>query len=184
MTRFVALEGLHGVGKSTVAELVAKRLGVTLTPTIPADFSAARRLVNNGFCIEARYMLFLSATLSIGEQIEQMVKKGIDVVVESYIFRSIAFHEGMGSKMKIGMLEAGLFLPTHTVLLTCDPMIRAQRLKERGGTRSRWDSLAESRSDQIALRYAAFGFPEIDTTWLQPHQVADRIVEMVDENSQ
>lgn len=184
LSKFIALEGLHGVGKSTVAELIAQRVGVVVTPTIPEEFSSARKLVNSGFSIESRYMLFLSATLSTGERVEQMIKNGMDVVVESYIFRSIAFHEGMGSKIKIGVLGKELFLPTHTILLTCDPQIRTQRIKDRGGIRNRWDALAESKSDQISLRYAAFGFPEIDTTWLQPQQVADRIMEMVNGNSQ
>lgn len=179
MARFIALEGLHGVGKSTVAEILAHRLGVEVTPTIPEEFSIARKLVNNSFCIEARYMLFLSATLSAGEQIEKILRNGIDVVAESYIFRSIAFHEGMGSRMEINVSIDRLFLPSHTILLTCNPAVRAERLIERGGMRTRWDALAEKNTHNIAARYAKFGFPEIDTSQLRPEMVVDKIMEMV-----
>lgn len=178
MARFIALEGLHGVGKSTVARLVAERVGVKLTPTIPDAFSISRKHVNDGSSLEARYMLFLAATLSAGEQIEQKCKAGTDVVVESYIFRTIAFHEGMGSIVTVSVPK-GLFLPTHTVLLTCAPEARALRLERRGGLRSKWDVRAESNSERIAERYAQFGFPSVDTTALEPDEVASKVMEVI-----
>lgn len=180
MSKFVSLEGLHGVGKSTVAAMVADRMGLSLTPTIPDAFSSARRCVNDGTCIEARFMFFLAATLSAGETIQEKNRKGEDVIVESYIFRSIAFHEGMGSEITVS-LQSSFFLPSHTVLLLCDPEVRARRLKERGGLRNKWDIRSELCADAILARYQAFGFKTIDTTNLQPNQVTDRVMEIINE---
>jgi len=182
MPKFVSLEGLHGVGKSTISQLIANELGVDLTPTIPKAFTASRRHVSEGSSLEARYMLFLSATLSAGEEIEEKLKNGTDVVVESYVFRTIAFHEGMGSRLKI-TLPKELFLPTHTILLTCNPQIRAKRLEERGGSRSRWDISAEAAQEGILERYAQFGFPEVDTTDSNPQQVANKVMEVINANA-
>ncbi|MEK7643224.1 MAG: AAA family ATPase [Patescibacteria group bacterium] len=179
MKRFITLEGLHGVGKSTVAELVAGHLGIKVTPTIPEVFAQARKHVNDGESIEARFMLFLSATLSAGELIKQMLAEGQNVIVESYIYRTIAFHEGMGSLITMQIPDR-LFQPTHSILLVCDPLNRARRLEERGGLRNRWDAFAETHSDEIMARYLAFNFPIVDTTNLKAEQVASKVLEMIE----
>ena len=178
MSMFISLEGLHGVGKSTIAEKLASTLNVELTPTIPDEFREIRKTMNESWSIEARYMMFMSAVLLAGERIRESLALGKTVVVESYIYRTIAFHEGMGSQIRLEFSQS-LLLPHHTILLKCDNDVRQERLVRRGGARNRWDSLAEANSDTILARYQRFGFPTIDTTHASPEETLATILEVI-----
>jgi thymidylate kinase len=178
VSRFICIEGLRAVGKSTVASQLAAQLGATLIETVPREFDSARRSVNARTNVNARFCFFMCAVFVASDEIKQALDSGTDVVVESYFFRTIAFHKGMGASVDIG-IPITAPKPTHAFLLKCEQSLREKRLAGRDKPAKTWDVLAEAHTTAIAARYGEFGLVEIDTTELTIDETCRRIVRMI-----
>ena len=178
MPKFIALEGLCGVGKSTTSALVAAALGTRVTETIPPEFNSLRKHVSAHGSLDARYLVFLAAVVSSAERIQKQLDAGKDVVVESYLYRTIAFHQGMGSQFQIS-IPKGFLQPTDTIYLLCAHEERQNRLVKRGEEETKWDRLAEDRSTQIEEVYKSFHLPCLDVTSLSPEEACVAVLGMV-----
>ena len=180
--RFIAVEGLSAVGKSTVAKLLAGELNAKLMRTIPLEFNDLRKFVDSRRSIDARFCLFLSAIFCVAEEIESVLQEGNNVVVESYIYRTIAFHQGMGSNLSIEV-PRNLITPNYTFLLTCDEEERERRRKARSpkGSIYYWEQLSEENATMILQEYARFPVHTIDTTNVPPEGVVEAIFDFLKE---
>lgn len=169
---FVSLEGLSGVGKSTVAPLLARALRAEIVPAVPTSFEAIRRQLNESTSIDARFCFFLCAVICSGSTVACYLNSGRPVVVESYLYRTVAFHRGMGAKLMVDCSRLDV-LPTHVFHLTCSEAERLRRRAERGEPehRSKWDTLAECSASAILKEYACFPMQVIDTSQLTPAEV-------------
>jgi len=172
---FVALEGLGGVGKSTVAPLLAAELVAVLMPSIPDLFQQLRRCFTVERQVDARYLYFLSALCWTAGEIEQAVTEGSTVVVESYFARATAFHRAMGSGLMVVVPES-LIRPDVSFHLVCDEGVRQERLARRPRHHGLWDRLAENASSAILHEYWAFPMHRIDTTMSDPLEVVRNIL--------
>ena len=173
---FVSLEGLSGVGKSTVAPLLAQELGAEIVPTVPADFSSLRKQLDETASIDARFCFFLCAVIHSGGTVARYLDSGQHVVVESYLYRTIAFHRGMGAKLLVDCSHLEV-LPTHVFHLTCSNSERLRRRAERQAPARRtiWDARAEVSVAEILREYSRFPMQVIDTTQLTPSEVVEDI---------
>ncbi|WP_263166412.1 hypothetical protein [Streptomyces sp. SCSIO ZS0520] len=181
LPRFLALEGLRGVGKSTVAPLVAAALGAELVPTVPPPYAAARRHVDGRENPEARMCLYLAALFDAAERIRQLGCEGRSVVVESYFARCFATHLGMGARLHV-VLPPRLPAPLSFRLLCSEPE-RQRRLLTRVKATTHWDALAESSASRISAVYDHFPMAPIDTTDHTPQQVAETICDRLREDT-
>jgi thymidylate kinase len=177
----LSLEGLRGVGKSTVAPLLARELGGQLVPTVPSSYDAVRHTVDKTENLEARMCLFLSALFDAADHIQHLLDQGAIVVVESYFARCLATHTGMGARLKI-------VLPTHVpqpayYRLTCSEAERRRRLSVRVKPSTRWDALAENSRERIEHAYDSFSMTAIDTTAKTPQQVVQAICDIIGEDA-
>jgi thymidylate kinase len=174
---FVTLEGLHGAGKSTVADMLANRLqGGVLIPTIPCELKTARRFVDRSADVNARYLFYLSAVSIASDQVRALSETGRIVIAESFIHRTVAFHAGMGASARVDLRSLHVPTPDFSFYLHCDDSVRRLRLLGRNATTSRWRALAERRAPAIADAYAAFPLIRIDTTEMTCEQVCEFIV--------
>ncbi|MFN8345078.1 MAG: hypothetical protein U0X91_08745 [Spirosomataceae bacterium] len=170
---FIDIEGLHGVGKSEVVIGVANAIGAEYLPTIPAELEGARNFFNQVDDVNARYLFFYAAVMHSTKQIRQTLLAGKSVVVESYIYRTIAFHKGMGATVDITM-PCDLPQPDLTFHLKCSASERAIRLMKRSsGTlrKGMYETLAESNVQRILDEYKKFEMIEVDTTDKNPFEV-------------
>lgn len=157
--RLVILEGLSATGKSTLAPLVATKIGATFLGSIPSSFAVARREVDRQGDVNVRHVFYATAlavqTLAIRERLDE----GITIVLESYIDRANAFHRAMGSTVEID--ESVFIKPRITVLIECEEAERRRRLAARSATRvNPWQPRSEAVADEIRKQYDAM-----------PHQV-------------
>ena len=172
---FIVLEGLHGVGKSTVACKLANDINADLVPTVGEPFNRVRRAVDQGSSLEWRHAVYAVAVLDAAGRIAEMLATGRTVVAESWLYRTMAFHRGMGSELALPMTGVDIPLPDKGFLLTCDECERQRRLGERSRSRSsapirrrrrcaKWRSLAESKRKQIEDEYRRFDLERVDAT--------------------
>ncbi len=178
MSRFISLEGLCGVGKSTTSDLVSAALGTTVTDTIPPEFNSLRKFMGTHGSVDARYLVFLAAVVHSVKDIQRQLDAGRDVVVESYLYRTIAFHQGMGSLFSIQVPE-GFLRPTHAIYLVCSHEERRNRLIKRGERETKWDRLAEENAMKIESVYKSFNLPSLDVTNLSPQEACGAVLRMV-----
>jgi thymidylate kinase len=178
---FESLEGLRGVGKSTVAPLLAEARGAILVPTIPAPYHQLRRLVDQQECPDTRMCLYLSGLFAATRQIRRHLAEGVGVVVESYFARCLATHQSMGATLGVALPD-DLPQPT-TYRLTCSEDVRRRRLARRRKPPTRWDLLAEAVVDRTEDSYAAFAMQPVDTTERTPPQVVEAILALTPSRS-
>lgn len=172
---FLALEGLRGTGKSTIAPMLAQALGAEHLPTIPVEYGQARAYVDQHSHIpDARGHLFLSAAFVSAERARALLQEGRSVVIDSFLQRTIATHRAYGAALNCA-LPPGLPAPT-TVQLTCSPKARSKRLSRRVKATTWWDDLADQVADRIEHEYSKLPGIRIDTTDQEPHQTVATIL--------
>jgi thymidylate kinase len=172
---FVALEGLRGCGKSTVAPLLARSLQAELVPTFPAEYRQARAFLDwHSRNVDARAHLFASALMITAERVRAVMESGRSVVIDSYLQRTVATHLAYGSTVDLAR-SARIPIPI-TFRLECAPTARAARLNARDKPTTWWDELADQRADRIEREYASWPAHRIDTTDRTPAQTVAEIL--------
>lgn len=183
--RFISLEGLSGVGKSTVLQLLAEELKAEIVATVPKEFTNLRRFMDcsDRSLINARFCFFLSAVLYSEEKIRMVLAGGRSVVAESHLYRTIAFHRGMGSELSIG-LPTDILMPNPVFHLVCEDEERRRRRKERVKAETFWDRLAEQHTVAVLREYYQFSMTYVDTTRRSPEAVVAFIQEVLQRSGQ
>lgn len=152
---FVVIEGLTGTGKSTVSDLLVDEFGFEkVAVKRPELRSALDAVENHQLALEVRHALFLSATLWCALEVEQMLADGCRVVADSWVYRTIATHEAMGSRL-LTKIPSFLPTPTFTLLLELDEKVRAVRTAARGRPNGYWKQQCEAHSGKIMDWYRA-----------------------------
>lgn len=175
--RFIVLEGLSAVGKSTVAPLLAERLGASLVETLLPSFDDVRVQVDRSRLVMARLHFWMMCNYAVSDLVREHLASGRDVVVESYFYRTLATHAAMGATHLPPVDWERAVRPDLTVLLTLDEAQRQARLaeRERGSGLSYWSRLEESNVTVTRRTYESFGLTVLDTTDLDDGDVADRL---------
>lgn len=177
---FIALEGLRGCGKSTIAPLLADKLGAQHVPTIPAEYSQARTFLDHhSRNVDARAHLFASALLITAERVRALLEADTSVVIDSYVQRTIATHRAYGTVIDLTPSAA---LPCAiTFRLECSAAVQATRLRQRQKAGTWWDELADQLATRIEDEYSKFPSYRINTTDQQPHETIASILATLDQ---
>jgi thymidylate kinase/transcription elongation GreA/GreB family factor len=150
---FVVIEGLTGVGKSTAASDLAEVLDMEYVPVFPTEYKMAQDSIENDpAALDARFALFFSGLMVSARRINDLLDAGEMVVVDSWIYRTIATHSAMGSKLSL-KTPSWFPEPDIKILLTCDEEVRKLRIASRGRHSGYWKAKCEEHSDEIMASY-------------------------------
>lgn len=176
---FIVLEGLSGVGKTTVGKLLAIRLNGIYYKTppypFPYPFDLIRGHVDQNCGLKARFLFYLSSVIYASAEIKELLKHS-PVVCDRYILTTICFHRAAGLSLEINYSKPGLAIPDLTVFLTCGEEKRFSRLDSRGWSpNDRWEEI-DTLSEKFEAEYRKHQIFEVSTDFLNPQGMAEYIV--------
>lgn len=180
---FIVLEGLNGVGKTTVGKLLAERLGGEYYRTPPPPFDQIRERIDSSGDPIVRYYFYLSSVCYASIQIGQKRRK-TPVVCDRYILTTQCYHSVLGISV-VNTDSLQLEKPDLTVLLTCREPERQVRLSQRGRTHNDLEEermgIASAFEREYRLSPEIF---EVDTTDMAPKEVVNAILKQLSINSE
>lgn len=189
---FLVLEGVSGIGKSTLAELLAARLDATSLHTLPAPHSAWSSQVNGHLNALPQFAFYLSGALHAADSVRRCRSTG-PVVADRYVSSVIACHSavhGVPLAVVARLLEPFhpyLEPPDHTFYLRCSEQTLRDRMaaKATGSLLTPDDAelfdvpgrLARLQDNFEAVAAADPTAVVLDTDGKTPGELADLILE-------
>lgn len=174
---FLAIEGLDGVGKSTITKSLASKIEATVyKPRISSELATQSSLL-------AHYFLYLLANYQVGKKARRIKHYAIS---DSHVLRTITVHEAMGINSSVLHLTIPLLgvipKPDLNYLLTCDHQQRLSRLQSRSKPVDKFDVTESYMADRVIESYQKWGsllsyeIHQLDTTLQPPDQIVALIL--------
>lgn len=130
--RLIVVDGLDGVGKTTVSQRLAGRLGARWMAT-PSNALRAGGLTRDAYqSNEGLVLFYASAVVDAGATIRACLARGEDVVCDRYWLSTISGAAARGVRLPLGVLEQLVEPADYTFVLTAPTATRAARLRGRG----------------------------------------------------
>lgn len=183
---FVAIEGLDGVGKTTLVNALAEHYEGEAANT-PGH--SLRRLMHPildalGDNQTARCLFYAASVLSEGKRARKAADKGNVVFMDRYWLSTIAYARARGVSVDLSSLEAVVPVPDVTVLLTLEETERRWRLDGRSYSATNADietldhAFREAVLREMRCRTRAFGLRpvEIDVTGANESEAQRRVL--------
>jgi dTMP kinase len=187
---FIVIEGLDGVGKTTIANLLATKLKGEFFPWLNPPYNAALPMIweNDQVSEASKHIAFLAAFKHMSDILESAAYRDKTVVADRYYFCPFAVHGPLAARARETALTLdaallGLKKPDFAFYLALDEMTRRQRLAERGKSLSQVESLLEAYPEfnrQVRQNYenmaGSGGMTEIDIRGHSPVETIDAIL--------
>lgn len=166
MPYFIVLEGLDGVGKSTLARRLANECGYQLMTTPGTQLLPIRSDIINGLgnSQTARALFYAATVQAEGEKVRAFNKQGITVVMDRYRASTIAYGHERGVTLDLNAVLSQAVKPHLSILLTLDETERQHRLSQRGTTAEDLETLNPEFREGVIHRLKAMCDIELDLT--------------------
>ena len=136
MNKLIVLEGIDGVGKTTIALELKKALKKTGISAILYEdyekkhpgFNSLKPLVKK-IPITGSHLFYLASAVYKSEEIRKLLKKHW-VICDRYFYSTMAYHQAKGSNLKTNHL-ACLLEPDYKFLLTINEETRKKRVQQK-----------------------------------------------------
>ena len=134
MSVFVTIDALDGVGKSTLVEGLARRLGgdAMATPGLPTEALRSDVLRGLGTNPDAHVAFYASTCIARGSEARQRASSGIPIVMDRYWLSTVAYGLARGCSAELRALVTHIPRPDLSIILTLDELERRRRLDNRG----------------------------------------------------
>ncbi|MFE1749585.1 dTMP kinase [Streptomyces anandii] len=174
---FVVLEGVSGVGKSTLRKLLVQRLGATGIHTLHRPHGNWSSHVNTMLRPLPQFAFYLSGALHASDAVRQARAVG-PVVADRYVSSVIACHAAVhriGLEHVAKLLEpfrAYLATPTHTFYLRCSEKTLRERLAGKSDRTLDDTELIEvpTRLERLAANFEAVARQDPTAVWLNTEE--------------
>ena len=148
--RLIVVEGLDGVGKTTVSRLLATELRAEWGTTPCTDARALRGIVD-AWVDPARLLFYAASVIQAGQHYQQALNSGRDVVLDRYWLTTLAY--ACDTSILAG-LEPWVLPADITLFVTLDEQERRRRLQGRGMTEA--DRLSLAPAPSLRAKYQRY----------------------------
>lgn len=171
---FLALEGLAGTGKSTIAASLAHRISSRLVRSVNPPFKAWSDTADSELSHRTRYYFYLAALADASQMIERALAAGERVLCDRYLATTQVRYAALGVDV---LRDAALKIrrPDRTILITCDESERLRRVRERGPTANDMLELDPTFARAMSDGFQRYADASFDTTDKRPDEVVDAV---------
>ena len=179
---FVVLEGIDGVGKSTVTRLVADALGFVPYATPPKEYMKRRREIDLNGSPEQKFDFFREGVQVASREIQDLLTDGQSVICDRYWMTTFVYHRVIGVAVEESMFS-NMLQPDLTILMVASPEHQLQRLIGRGMSIN--DTQMVPRNLQLRKEYEKLFNQElfvnktISTDCRDAGQVAEQVMRVI-----
>lgn len=169
---FISIDGVDGVGKTTVAKLLAADGSFQYHKSPSGPFAQLRKEIDAHATPLERYCFYRLATQFDSTKIGQLLETN-SVVCDRYIASTMAYHVAMDARIRVIHNDTGLLKPDFAFLLGACSEIRDRRILNHGKAVS--DRKFEKNSvflDNVADVFVSLGLIYIDTSYITADEVA------------
>ena len=166
--KLVCFEGIDGSGKGTQVKRAIEAIPSAVLFNYPDKNWAVGRVI--GRFLEKKtklsplhqFLLYASDIHKDQEKIRELVEEGKTVVLDRYIFSTLAYQAASGFAMNKGLEiaeELGFLAPDLTILLDIDPKTSVERKKKQNALLERFEKekfLGKVRKNYLSLAKRKF----------------------------
>ncbi|MBP9803230.1 MAG: AAA family ATPase [Candidatus Pacebacteria bacterium] len=174
---FITVDGVDGVGKTTVSKLLAKKLNGIYYKSPSNQFLQTRQKVENPINVFGRYCFYRLATQNDSENIKILLESN-HVVCDRYIASTFAYHFVMDNDITIIHNETNLLKPDLALLLTANSDTRNSRIINRNESKN-WIEENSSLLDNIQNVFLSLELTEFKTDSLKPDEIVNNIIQFI-----
>lgn len=176
---FISLDGVDGVGKTTVAKLLAADGSFQYHKSPSGPFAQLRKKIDNRAMPLERYCFYRLAMQFDSAQISRLLERG-SVVCDRYIASTAAYHIVMDARIRVIHEDGGLLKPHFAFLLGARSEVRNKRLLEHAKMSKNIEIERNSAFlDRVAELFMSFDLIYIDTSDITPEEVVEIIRRIV-----
>ncbi|BBJ44061.1 hypothetical protein SSPO_067790 [Streptomyces antimycoticus] len=189
---FVVLEGVSGIGKSTLAHALTKRLGGTVLHTLPRPHSGWSSVVNSRLRSLPQFAFYLSGLLHASDSIRHCGAIG-PVVADRYVSSVIACHAAVHDveiETVATLLEpfrSYLETPTRTFYLRCSETALRKRMASKDDVKQDDTELfaVPGRLARLLINFEQLADSDptaalVETDGRTPDDLADQIIALLE----
>ena len=186
MKNFIVLEGLDGVGKSTICDWISRK-SHTIVKTPTKELASTRQFFDETDNFNASLVFYLTTCFHASNKAESQIHP-YKTFCDRYILSTITFFEARGGDMKF--LKSCMPIinklpkPEKTFFLTADDEVRLERMRNREGGVGANDLRAMKLNKKIPILYRDWAsilnheLIEIDTTNLTAEETCEKILDL------
>ncbi len=174
---FIAIDGVDGVGKTTISKLLAQELNGFYYRSPSNPFLDIRQKVENPMNPIGRYCFYRLAIQNDSRIIKNILKSKL-VVCDRYIASTFAYHFVMDNDIKIIHDDRGILKPNFSLLLTANSETRNNRIIKRNESKN-WIEDNSSLLDSIQNVFLSLGLTEFKTDNLTPDKIVKKIIKFI-----
>ena len=186
---FIVLEALDGVGKTTLAQGLATRLGGEFMNTPGESLRAVGPavLAALGDNQQARCLFYAASVVAQGARARKLTQGGTTVVMDRYWLSTVSYARARGVADSLEDVEVIVPVPDLTLVLTLDEAERTRRMTERGYTQADRETLdpvfrAVVHAEMTSPERASGLRPQliVDLTECDVSAALDRVVQQIE----
>ena len=139
------IEGLDGVGKTTLAQGLAERLNGTYIKSPPKELMAQKQRFEGNLADIARFQFYMGGNYMLSEQIrEGRFQKPL--FIDRFFFSTIAVHQPLIQENLLKKVNLRrLVIPEAVFYLYANPDERIRRMAEKGGAETATDKMLKDQ---------------------------------------
>jgi len=166
MAGFVAIEGLDGVGKSTMLNKLAERFSGHAMSTPGPALRSCRPAILEAFAHDelAKALFYAASVSSEGRHARNLVERGEWVFMDRYWASTLGYAKARGLSADLEALGKSLIKPDITILLILNEADRQQRLFARGATPEDMETLNPGFRERVLEELRSHADISVDIT--------------------
>jgi dTMP kinase len=177
MGKFIVLEGLDGVGKTTLAQGLAEKLGGVYMSTPGDPFAECRAFIIDAMGDDqlGRALFYASTVSAQGRQALRQVTCGCSVIMDRYWPSTVAYAKARGVDVNLEALTPGFAVPDLVVLITLDEKERRSRLSNRSVTAEDLETLCLNFTQSVLSQLERRCELQVDITGMNQTQSIEHL---------